>query len=69
MICCPLPTIMPVIAVNLVTAGTFRIALNDRVERGEPGSLLIGLECFNCFTAENNYIIVKTLDLPVFSLL
>lgn len=69
MICCPLPIITPVIAVNLVTAGTFGAALNDRVERGQPGSLLIGLECLNCFTAENNYIIVKTLDLPVFSLL
>ena len=33
-----------------------------------PGWLLIGVECFNCFTAEDNYIIVKTLDLPVLSL-
>ena len=59
---------MPVPTVNLVTAGTFRTVLNDRVERGQLGSLLIGVECFNCFTAADNYIIVKTLDLPVFSL-
>lgn len=50
-------------------AGTLRTALHDRVARDQLGLLLIGLERFNCFTAEDNYIIVKTLDLPVFSLL
>lgn len=33
-----------------------------------PGPLLNGMECCNCFTAEDNYIIVKTLDLFLASL-
>lgn len=35
-ICCPLPIIMLVIAVDTVIAGTLRTVLNDRLECGQP---------------------------------
>lgn len=59
---------MSVAAFNLVTIGTSRTVLNDRVECGWGKLTSDGVQCPNCFAAEDNYIIVNTLDLPVFSL-